>query len=93
LNAMTAMMNNESGFVWPVNTGSQFEFTMKELAETIIKLIPWNKSKIIYAPLPGDDPKQRRANNTLANEKLQWEPKIQLEEGLTKTIEYFKKFA
>ena len=65
---------------------------MKELAQTITKLIPGNTSNIIYKPLPSDDPKQRRANNQLAKEKLGREPKIGLEEGLKHTIEYFKRF-
>ena len=70
--------------------GTQFEFTMKELANIILKLIPTSTSTIIYEPLPSDDPRQRKADNTLAKEKLDWEPTIQLEEGLIKAIEYFK---
>lgn len=89
---MTAMMNNQDWFIWPVNIGTEYEFTIKELAEKIISMIPWCTSKIIYQPLPGDDPKQRRANNQLAKEKLGWEPTIWLDQGLEKTIEYFKKF-
>lgn len=89
---MIKMMNNETWFVWPVNIGTQFEFTMKELANEILNLIPESSSKIIYKPLPQDDPKQRRADNRLAKEKLGWEPKVKLEEGLEETIEYFRKF-
>ena len=89
---MIKMMNNEQWFIWPVNIWTEFEFTMKELAQTITKLIPGNTSNIIYKPLPSDDPKQRRANNQLAKEKLGREPKIGLEEGLKHTIEYFKRF-
>ncbi len=89
---MIKMMNNEQGFIWPVNIWTEFEFTMKELAQTITKLVPGNTSNIIYKPLPSDDPKQRRANNQLAKEKLWREPKIWLEEGLKHTIEYFKRF-
>lgn len=89
---MIKMMNNEQWFIWPVNIWTEFEFTMKELAQTITKLIPGNTSNIIYKPLPSDDPKQRRANNQLAKEKLGREPKIWLEEGLKNTIEYFKRF-
>lgn len=89
---MIKMMNNETWFVWPVNIGTQFEFTMKELANEILNLIPESSSKIIYKPLPQDDPKQRRADNRLAKEKLGWEPKVKLEEGLGETIEYFRKF-
>ncbi len=89
---MIKMMNNETWFVWPVNIGTQFEFTMKELANEILNLIPESSSKIIYKPLPQDDPKQRRADNRLAKEKLGWEPKVKLKEGLGETIEYFRKF-
>ncbi len=89
---MIKMMNNETWFIWPVNIGTQFEFTMKELANEILNLIPESSSKIIYKPLPQDDPKQRRADNRLAKEKLGWEPKVKLEEGLGETIEYFRKF-
>lgn len=89
---MIKMMNNETWFIWPVNIGTQFEFTMKELANEILNLIPESSSKIIYKPLPQDDPKQRRADNRLAKEKLGREPKVKLEEGLEETIEYFRKF-
>lgn len=89
INGMTAMMNNSSDFCGPVNIGTSFEFSMKELAEIILKLIPQSTSKIIYTPLPADDPKQRKADNTLAKEQLGREPKIALEEWLKKTIEYF----
>lgn len=90
INGMIKMMNNEIGFIWPVNLGTQFEFTMKELANIVLKLIPGSTSTIIYEPLPSDDPRQRKADNTLAKEKLNREPTIQLEEGLIKAIEYFK---
>lgn len=86
---MKAMMNKE-WFQWPVNIGTEYEFTIKELAEIILKLIPESKSKIVYKDLPQDDPTQRRANNKLAKEKLGREPTIPLEEWLKKTIEYFK---
>ena len=89
---MIKMMNNETWFIWPVNIGTQFEFTMKELANEILNRSPESSSKIIYKPLPQDDPKQRRADNRLAKEKLGWEPKVKLEEGLEETIEYFRKF-
>ncbi|MEF2174951.1 MAG: UDP-glucuronic acid decarboxylase family protein [Candidatus Absconditabacteria bacterium] len=92
IDGLTRMMNNESGFIGPVNMGTQFEFTIKELAEKVLSLIPESTSKIIYKPLPHDDPKQRRANNTLAKEKLGREPTTTLEQGLLKTIPYFKKF-
>ena len=89
---MTLMMNNDKWFIWPVNIWTEYEFTIKELAEKVIWLISWCTSKIIYEDLPSDDPKQRRANNKLAKEMLWWEPSIKLEEGLGKTIEYFKIF-
>ena len=84
------MMNNEQNFVGPVNIGNPIEFTMKELAELVLKLIPESHSKIIYQDLPQDDPKQRKPDISLAKEKLDWEPTINLEEGLKNTIMYFK---
>lgn len=90
LDGMIAMMNNEDNFIGPVNIGTQFEFSMLDLAKEIKRLIPDSKSNIVFKVLPQDDPKQRRADNTLAKEKLWWEPKISLEEGLIKTINYFK---
>lgn len=89
---MIRMMSNDKWFIWPVNIGTSFEFTIKELAEIVIKLIPWTKSKIIFKDLPIDDPKQRRADNSLAKEMIWREPKVKLEEWLLQTIEYFKKF-
>jgi dTDP-glucose 4,6-dehydratase len=73
----------------PVNIGNPVEMTIKEIAETIIRMTG-SKSKIVYRPLPTDDPKQRRPDITRARELLGWEPKVQLEEGLIKTIEYFR---
>lgn len=87
---MIRMMNNEEGFVGPVNLGNPIEFTIKELAEKVLAMIPESKSKIIYKDLPQDDPRQRKPDISLAKEKLDWEPKIELEEGLKKTIEYFR---
>ncbi|PLW79488.1 NAD-dependent dehydratase [Candidatus Woesearchaeota archaeon] len=78
---------NESG---PINLGNPNEFTMLELADKVIDLID-SKSKISFSNLPEDDPKLRKPDITLAKEKLDWEPKINLQEGLKKTIEYFKK--
>ncbi len=89
--ALIRMMNTGDDFVGPVNLGNPNEFTILELAEKIIKLTK-SKSKLIYMPLPQDDPLQRQPDISLAKEKLNgWEPKIQLEEGLIKTINYFKK--
>ena len=73
----------------PVNIGNPVEMTIKQIAETIIKMTG-STSKIVYRPLPTDDPKQRRPDITRARTLLQWEPKVQLEEGLIKTIEYFR---
>ena len=87
---MIRMMNTPKTFIGPVNIGNPHEFTMLELAEKIIQLTG-SSSKITYLPLPSDDPKQRRPDISLAKEMLNgWEPKIQLEEGLKKTIAYFK---
>ncbi|RLD64937.1 MAG: SDR family NAD-dependent epimerase/dehydratase [Bacteroidetes bacterium] len=91
LEGMIRMMNTEDDFIGPVNIGNPFEFTIKELALKVIELTG-SKSKIIYLSLPEDDPTQRQPDISLAQEKLNgWEPKIQLEEGLLKTIDYFKK--
>lgn len=90
--AMVRMMATDDSITGPVNTGNPGEFTMLELAEKIIALTG-SKSKIVFCPLPGDDPKQRRPDITLARKILNgWEPKIQLEDGLMKTIAYFKQF-
>lgn len=86
---MTRMMATDDSFIGPVNIGNPNEFTIRELAEKVIQMTG-STSKIAYRPLPHDDPKQRRPDITLAKEKLNWEPTIQLEEGLRKTIEYFK---
>ncbi|MCL2097758.1 MAG: SDR family oxidoreductase [Bacteroidales bacterium] len=87
---MMRMMNTPKSFIGPVNIGNPHEFTMLELAEKIIQLTR-SSSKITFLPLPSDDPKQRRPNISLAKKMLKdWEPKIQLEEGLKKTIAYFK---
>ncbi|MAZ08532.1 MULTISPECIES: UDP-glucuronic acid decarboxylase family protein [unclassified Limnobacter] len=83
------LMNTEPGFTGPVNLGNPGEFTMLELAEKVIELTG-SKSKLTFMPLPQDDPKQRQPNIELAKAKLGWEPKVNLENGLIKTIEYFK---
>jgi UDP-glucuronate decarboxylase len=88
--AMVKMMNSEEGFTGPVNIGNPGEFTMLELAQLVLKLSN-SKSKIVYQPLPSDDPKQRQPDITLAKAKLAWEPKVKLEDGLKETIAYFKK--
>jgi len=90
IDVMVKMMNSEEGFTGPVNIGNPGEFTMLQLAETILKL-SGSKSKIIHQPLPSDDPKQRQPNIELAKAKLGWQPKVNLEDGLKETIAYFKR--
>ncbi|OFX22261.1 MAG: NAD-dependent dehydratase [Bacteroidetes bacterium GWA2_31_9] len=90
VDGMLKMMNSETGFIGPVNMGNPGEFTINELAEKVIKLTN-SKSKIIYNKLPSDDPMQRKPDISIAKNKLNWEPKIKLDEGLVKTIDYFKK--
>lgn len=91
IEGMVKMMNSKKEFTGPVNLGNPGEFTIKELAENVLKLIPESKSKLVYKDLPEDDPKQRQPDITLAKKELDWEPKIKLEDGLKKTIEYFRK--
>merc|ERR1712232_1537099 len=81
---------NQEDTVGPINIGNPHEFTVKQLAEMVVELTG-SKSKIIYLPLPGDDPKQRRPDITRARKYLGWEPKTQLREGLLKTIDYFRR--
>ena len=90
IEGMVRMMSSDDSFTGPVNIGNPGEFTMIELANQIIELTG-SKSKIVHKPLPSDDPKQRQPNIDLALEKLGWEPKVKLREGLVKTIEYFEK--
>lgn len=89
IDGIVKMMNVEN-FTGPVNLGNPGEFTMLELAELVLKLTG-SKSKIVYRPLPSDDPTQRCPVIDLAREKLNWQPTIKLEDGLKPTIEYFKK--
>ena len=88
VNGMLKMMNTRDEFLGPVNVGNPDEFTILQLAEKIIELTGSN-SKIIYEPLPKDDPLQRQPDITLAKKELDWQPVIKLEEGLKKTISYF----
>ena len=87
--AMIRMMNGPDEFVGPVNIGNPGEFTIKQLAELTLKLTG-SKAKLEYHPLPQDDPMQRRPDISLAKKWLNWEPTIPLEEGLQKTIDWFK---
>ena len=90
IEGIVAYMNPNEIFIGPINLGNPDEFTILELAEKIKYLIPKSKSNLTFNPLPEDDPKSRRPNIDLASEKLSWSPKIPLEEGLKKTIKYFK---
>ena len=89
LNGMMALMASNDTITGPINIGNPAEFTILQLAQKIIQLTQ-SSSKIIQLPLPQDDPKQRKPDIAKAKELLDWEPTIQLEEGLTKTIDYFK---
>ena len=84
-----ALMESSDSVTGPVNLGNPGEFTMLELAEKVLSLTG-SSSRLVYRPLPGDDPRQRRPDITLAGEKLGWKPEIALDEGLRRTISYFK---
>ena len=90
IEGMVRLMNSRDGFTGPVNIGNPGEFTIKELAEIVIELTGTG-SKLVYEPLPSDDPTQRKPLIDLAKKELNWEPHIQLREGLKRTIEYFSK--
>lgn len=89
IEGMYRLMNSRDGFTGPVNIGNPGEFTMIELAQKILQLTG-SKSQLKFLPLPQDDPMQRQPIIDLAKKELGWEPKVQLEEGLSKTIEYFR---
>ena len=89
VDGMIRMMNAAGDFTGPVNIGNPNEFSILELAEKVIALTG-SKSKIIYRPLPEDDPLQRKPDITLARDHLGWEPQTQLTEGLKRKIDYFK---
>lgn len=86
---MMLMMNTDEGITGPINLGNPVEFTILELAETILGLIG-GKSKINFKPLPSGDPTQRQPNISESKSELAWEPKVPLEEGLKPTIAYFR---
>lgn len=90
INGIIKLMETPDSITGPINIGNPDEFSIKELAEKVIG-ITGSKSKITFEPLPTDDPTQRKPNISKAKKLLKWEPKIKLEEGLVKTIEYFKK--
>jgi UDP-glucuronate decarboxylase len=90
IEGLIAMMNSPEDFTGPVNLGNPREFTIAELAQRVLALTG-SSSPIEYRPLPENDPKQRQPDITLARERLGWEPKVPLEEGLQRTIAYFRK--
>jgi UDP-glucuronate decarboxylase len=89
IEGLVRMMDNELGFVGPVNVGNPGEFTMLELANAVIRLTG-SSSRLVFVPLPQDDPRQRQPDIALATQQLQWQPTVSLEKGLPKTIEFFK---
>ena len=90
IDGMMRMMDSGEGFPGPVNIGNPGEFTMLELAENVIRLTG-ARSKLVFQPLPQDDPRQRQPDISLATDKLGWMPKVKLEDGLKETIAYFRK--
>ena len=91
IEGMIRMMNTDDDFVGPINLGNPNEFSILELAEKVIRLTG-SQSKLIFKPLPHDDPRQRQPDIALAKEKLDWKPAIELNKGLCQMIEYFKDF-
>jgi UDP-glucuronate decarboxylase len=89
IEGLLKMMQTDESFIGPINIGNPREFTIKELAERIV-MLSGSSSKLVYMPLPVDDPKQRQPDITLAREKLGWEPKIRIDEGLTRMISFFR---
>jgi UDP-glucuronate decarboxylase len=90
IDGLVKLMNTVDNFTGPVNLGNPVEFTIRMLAEKILELTG-SSSELITLPLPADDPMQRKPDISLAKKKLRWEPKIALDEGLKKTINYFQK--
>ena len=89
IEAFVRLMDTDDGFLGPVNLGNPVEFTIRQLAEQVIALTG-SRSELVHKPLPADDPMQRKPDITLAREKLGWNPDIQLQDGLVKTIAYFR---
>jgi len=89
LDGMMRLMASSDDVIGPINIGNPNEFTIRELAEAVIRLTG-SKSQLVFRPLPSDDPKQRKPDISLAKAALDWEPHVQLEAGLTKTIDYFR---
>lgn len=90
IEAMLRMMDSASGFPGPVNIGNPGEFSMRELAEKVLTLTG-SRSKLVFQPLPSDDPKQRQPDISLARERLGWEPVVSLDDGLKQTIAWFRR--
>jgi len=90
IDGFVRLMNTTPDITGPINLGNPGEFTMLELAENMLRLVG-SKSKLTFKPLPQDDPRQRQPNISLAKDKLDWEPKVNLEDGLKETIAYFRK--
>lgn len=89
IDGMIRLMRSDPAFTGPVNIGNPSEFTILELAEKVLQLVG-GASRLVFKPLPQDDPKQRQPDIFLAKEKLGWEPKVQLEDGLKETVAYFR---
>ena len=89
IDGMVRMMNSREGFTGPVNIGNPGEFTIRELAEKVIELTG-SSSQLVFKPLPADDPLQRKPDNSLAQQELGWEPSVMLDEGLSRTVGYFR---
>ena len=89
IDGIVRMMNSDAGITGPMNLGNPNEFTMLELAERVISIVG-SKSKLVFQPLPVDDPKQRQPDISSAGTNLDWSPKVQLEDGLKMTVEYFR---
>ncbi len=90
IDGMIKLMNTSASVTGPINIGNPDEFTIKELAEKVLTLVD-SASKLVEKPLPSDDPKQRRPDISIARETLKWQPSINLDEGLSPTVEYFRK--
>ncbi|MGN0048880.1 MAG: UDP-glucuronic acid decarboxylase family protein [Bacteroides sp.] len=91
IEGMVRMMDSEDDFIGPVNLGNPGEFTIRELAEKVIQLTE-STSRIVYKPLPMDDPQRRQPDISLAKERLGWQPEVKLDEGLVRIIEYFRDY-
>ena len=89
IEAFVRLMDTDDDFLGPVNLGNPVEFTIRELAEKVVEMTG-SKSELVFKPLPADDPMQRKPDITLAREKMGWDPDIQLQDGLVKTIEFFR---